>query len=301
MVLEVIQNPEKIRKRPVTALLVAFLLCSVSIFAAYNFSPQSSGILSVAFVTIAIMPLVHALFIKEEEEEVGKPGSAPSFLLRHFHLMKFYAWFFIGLVISYSFWFAVMPDELQPGCETGFNTLECRMPVKKLFFREQLAQFSAITGSHSASSGGVAWDECKNHETRNFEKCTLFIFNNNSLILGLSVLFSFIYGAGALMLIGWQASVVGVFIGKEITETSLLSGIALGIGYLPHGILEIPAYFIGAIAGGIISVAISRRKYGKHEFEIIAKDVLALMLIAYLLLLIGAAVESWLILQQPYV
>ncbi len=301
MVLEALENPETIKKSFILILISAFVVCSVSIFVAYNFSPESSGILSIAFITIAMMPFVHSLFVKEEEKELKKPGMAPAFLLRHSSLLKFYSWFFIGLVMSYSFWFVVLPEDISDECKTGFNTLDCRIPAKELVFRDQLKQFSAITGQVSKPQGGVAWDECKNPETRNFDDCTGFIFNNNSFVLGLAVLFSFAYGAGALMLIGWQASVVGVFIGKEILDNSVMYGVALAFGYLPHGIFEIPAYFMGAIAGGIISVAISRRKYRSHEFEIIAKDVLAIMLIAYILLFIGAAVESWLILQYAYV
>lgn len=301
MVLEMLENPALLRKSSLAMLAVSFIICSVSIFVSYSFSPDSSGMLSLAFITIAVMPLMHNLFSTEEAREVDNPGSSTSFLLRHSSLFKFHALFFIGLVISYSFWFVALPAEASKGCNGGFPSLECRVPVKKILFKEQLKQFSAVTGQVTGGNGkGVAWNECKNHATRSFESCAVFIFDNNSVVMGLAVLFSFIYGVGAIMLIGWQASVVGVFIGREVLERGALFGIALGIGYLPHGSFEIPAYFLAAIAGGMISTAISRGKYRTHEFEIIAKDVIVVMLIAYIALLIGAFIESWIILQASY-
>jgi uncharacterized membrane protein SpoIIM required for sporulation len=132
------------------------------------------------------------------------------------------------------------------------------------------------------------------------------IFGNNSFVLGLAVLFSFAYGAGAIFLIAWNASVIGVIIGTDMLALyssyaglgvlglvlAYLHGLVNAIGFLPHGIFELSAYFIGSIAGGIISVALTRKKYGAKDFELIAKDTLILLFLAYFLLFIGAMIEA---------
>lgn len=301
MVLEALESIESIKKNSITVLLVAVVLSAVSIVVAYNLFPDSTGVYALSLITIAMIPVLHTLFSKEEEDEVDRPGFAPGFIVRHFSLIKFYSWFFIGLVASYALWFVILPPEVPEICGTSSKDLICMVPPKSVLFKEQMKQFSAITGNATGTGKAVvAWNECKNPDTRNLDNCRDFIFSNNSFVMGLSVLLSFAYGAGAIELIGWNASVVGTFVGQEIARKDVVSGVALAIGYLPHGIFEIAAYFLGAIAGGIISTAISRRKYRTHEFEIIAKDVLAILILAYILLYIGAWIESSIILGQVY-
>ncbi|MCX8158249.1 MAG: stage II sporulation protein M [Candidatus Diapherotrites archaeon] len=298
MVLEALETIETIKNNSALTVLVAFVVSTFSIFTSYYMFSEHASVLSLLFITVAMMPLVHTLFSKEEEKEVEKPGFAPGFIIRHFTLIKFYSWFFIGLIISYSLFYVILPNEKPLNCKQTFS-LTCIMPPKQAIFKEQIKQFYAISGrATEVNETTIAYDECKNPETRSFEKCRDFIFSNNVYVMGLHVLFSFLYGAGAIELLGWNASVLATFIGKEISENDLSSGIALAIGYLPHGIFEITAYFIGAIAGGIISAAISRRKFRTYEFEIIAKDVLVLILLSYILLYIGAWIESMIIMAQ---
>jgi len=139
---------------------------------------------------------------------------------------------------------------------------------------------------------GIGYNECKNLQTRSIEACSFFIFNNNYFVLVLAILFSFLYGAGAIFLIGWNASVIGTVVGAEIVFDQLGSGIARLVGILPHGLFEIGGYFIGAIAGGIISIALTTKKYSEHGFEVILKDTIILVMIAFALLVIGSIIEA---------
>jgi uncharacterized membrane protein SpoIIM required for sporulation len=122
------------------------------------------------------------------------------------------------------------------------------------------------------------------------------IFFNNAMVLGWAIVFSLVYGAGAVFLIAWNASVIGLVLGKEILARDIFSASAKAIGLLPHGSLEIVAYFIGAIAGGIISAVVTKSRYKSHELETIVKDALFLVIIAYGVLLAAAIVEAALIL-----
>ncbi len=294
MVLEAIVSVEGVRKHPVSIFFFAVILSSVCLFAAYYLFPNSSSILSLAFITVGMMPIMHTLMVVEETMEVERPGWAPGFIARHFGLIKVYAWFFLGIIASYAIWYVILPPTASQLCIAAEEPkpLTCLIPAKDKVFSEQTLVFSAITGRVT-----LGWKECKNPETRSFEKCTAFIFNNNWGVMLMAVALSFLYGAGAIFLIGWNASIIGLFIGMEILDVHWIAGLLRAVSYLPHGIWEIVGYFIGAIAGGIISVAISKRKYRTHEFEIIAKDVLVLVVLATAILLIGALVEAWLILS----
>ncbi|MEM5855780.1 MAG: stage II sporulation protein M, partial [Candidatus Aenigmatarchaeota archaeon] len=81
-----------------------------------------------------------------------------------------------------------------------------------------------------------------------------------------------------------------------ITAKSLggFKGIPLAIlTFFPHGSLEILAYFIGGIAGGLVSTALTKRKTEKYSFIVI--DSLEMMLTAIVLLAIAGFIETLLI------
>jgi uncharacterized membrane protein SpoIIM required for sporulation len=57
-----------------------------------------------------------------------------------------------------------------------------------------------------------------------------------------------------------------------------------------HGVLEITAYFVGALAGGILSMALIKKDL---SYDIIMTDVLDLVLISVGFLLVGGIVEVY--------
>jgi uncharacterized membrane protein SpoIIM required for sporulation len=63
--------------------------------------------------------------------------------------------------------------------------------------------------------------------------------------------------------------------------------------YMIHGIPEIAAYFVGALAGGIISVAIIRRDLKGERMWRIFQDALILMLIAVAILIVAGLIEVY--------
>jgi uncharacterized membrane protein SpoIIM required for sporulation len=134
------------------------------------------------------------------------------------------------------------------------------------------------------------------------------ILVNNLKVLSFCISFSFLYGAGAIFILTWNASVISAAIGNLIRNN--LSGIAsktgfsyvasylhiFSLGFLRffiHGIPEILAYFIAAIAGGIISAAVIREKFGTKNFEKIILDSANLVLISIAILIIAAFIEVY--------
>jgi len=54
--------------------------------------------------------------------------------------------------------------------------------------------------------------------------------------------------------------------------------------------LEILAYFIGAIAGGLVSAAVTRRQ--SKQFWLVVRDSLILMVISVVILFIAGGIET---------
>lgn len=290
MVLEELLTKKKAQHRPVIIFFLAFLISSISIWLVYHVFPSSSSILPLAFLTIAFAPLLHRLFITEAVGEINAPGFAPSFITRHYPLVMFYIFLFLGLVASYAFWFSVLPAN-PASCPIFDTEGTCFFPTRDKVFEEQAQVFTAITGK-SITGRAIGFDECKNPATATLASCFELIFFNNFWVLNLSLILSFLYGAGAVFIVSWNASVIGTFVGTEILEKNPQAGFERFISYFPHGSFEVIGYFFGAIAGGIISAGLVLIHKRKHALEIILKDAITLLLIAYAFLVIGALIEA---------
>lgn len=125
-------------------------------------------------------------------------------------------------------------------------------------------------------------------------------------MLSFAILFAFIYGAGAIFILTWNATVIGAAIGNFMRSN--FSNFAASVGlvkvgsyfqvvsigllrYSIHGVPEIVAYFYGGLAGGIVSVAIIRHHYHSEKFSNILFDASELLIISIAFLLVAAFLE----------
>ncbi len=279
MVLESIGVPKKFSSNPVVFICFVFLVVSLSILAATYMDEKNSSILTLSLIVIAFVPMIHQRFIRAEREEIEDKDFVHNFFSRHKDLIGIYFMLFVGVIISYAFWYPVLPQKYHIVFSEQKNTLNMVADIKQ-----------TLTGNFSANQGPCGADAgCWRS----------FIFSHNLGVMLLFVVLSFLYGAGALYLVVWNASTLGVLIGQEITK-KISEGIHLGVwhgflsflGLIGHGLPEAGAYFLGAIAGGILSVAIVSPKYGRKDIKIIFFDILFVLIIAILLLWIGASIEA---------
>ncbi len=277
MVLEFLSDIKNAKKHPFTLFFAAFIVTSIAMIVAAKTFPGSSSVLTIAFVSFAFIPIMHNLFIETEEAEVSEKDVPFAFIATHFYVIHIYSWIFVGMIVAFSFWAVILPEQ---------SCSDCLLPSRGMVFEEQRKIYSGITGQV------IGEVECFNAGTRNFESCFELIFLNNFTVMMFAILFSLIWGAGAIFLLGWQASVIGLFIGLEITSNSFSSGVFRAVSFLPHGIPEILAYFIAAIAGGIISATISKQKFAPHELRIVAVDTVLLLALATITLVIAAFIET---------
>ena len=315
MVLESLFEGESVVKHPLSALLLGFVFSSVSMWIAFFSFPVSASILAISFITIAAVPMIHRVFLMEERKTL-KHARNSSFLSRNFEIVKIYTWFSIGIIIAYAAWFLILTEE--PSSFFFFLNKCILIPSQKAVFKEQTGALSTISAMAPAKENTTAKAaqiaESKNHEQdtglqNTTAKATQnpngvcghsywcwfdLIFSNNSSLMLLAVLLSFLFGAGALFLISWNASILGTLVGQNILARNHLAF----LGLMPHGIPEFAGFFMGAISGGMISVALSQKQYCPKEFEIIAKDSFIMLLLALFSLFVGAAVESFTLVGQ---
>ena len=277
MTLESLVRPSKAVKNPWTMFFVGFLYASVALFLATWIFRSHASMIMVFLTVIASVPFMYTT-IKMEEKADMTLKNENSILRQHARVIKFLLSLFLGYVVAYSLWFILLPS--------GW--------VQNLF-SSQLETINVINdkiSGNAVASGSIL----------------LQIFFNNFKVLLFCLFFSFFYGAGAIFILTWNASVIGAAVGTFVKEK--LAALALASGsvnlfhyfqffslgllrYIIHGIPEIAAYFIGGLAGGIISVAMINKDLEGNRFDMIIKDALYLTLIAILILVIAAFLEVY--------
>jgi hypothetical protein len=281
MVLEDLIHAKFAEQRPLLVLPLAFLYTSVALFVALWIFPSSAAIVAVFLMTIAAMPLFLSIVVFEKQKEESS-GSYFRDLLKFGKankekLLPFFTYLFLGMSLAIATWFVILPSSM-------LNNL----------FHVQLNTIKEI--NLSLSSGGAT-----------FSSFLPAILANNLKVLAFSVLFSFIYGAGAMFILAWNASVIGVAIGDAIRSSlaaasriagggigfvNYSSAISVGLfRYLLHGVPEILAYFIGALAGGMLSIAVVHQEFDTDKFRKTSRDVVCLVGLAAVLLTVAALVE----------
>ncbi len=273
MVLESVIRSQFALKHPFSMFFYGIVISVISAGIALSTFPNAASVLAVALVTIGTMPILYNTFSREERHETNHPGNPATFFGRHFHLISLYSFFFLGLILANAFLYTELPQDLRG----------------QLFF-EQETTYGQIEDLRGETTREEFPNACQ--DNRFWGLAINCIFTNNAIVLGWTLLLSVLYGAGALFLIAWNASVIGLVIGQEILSSNHMIALGKFGCLLPHGIPEIGAYFIGAIAGGMISISVAQKLYKHPQFGIILQDVLVMVILAYLLLFAGSIIES---------
>ena len=139
------------------------------------------------------------------------------------------------------------------------------------------------------SGGQVATGPVSSSSTPEF----FSVLENNLLVMVFTLVFSLLFGAGAIFILAWNASVIAASIGI-FTKYSWVE-IPLGLArYMIHGFPEIAAYFVAALAGGIFGIGVARHGIKSKMFLKIAIHTLILIFISILLLVIAGLMEIYL-------
>lgn len=274
MVLESFTSPRTAEKRPWNLMFYGFLYSSVAILLSLWVFAQHASIIMVFFTVLACAPLLYLTIRREEKKDITIKSEL-ELLNQHRLAIQYLLFLFLGITFSFAFWYTVLPQSL----------------VNNLFS----IQIQTILNINNRVSGNF------------IESVSLFsdILFNNFKVLAFCIIFSFLYGLGAIFILTWNASVIGAAMGNFIKANfAAMGGVLFGANYWKsvslgmfryfiHGLPEIAAYFLAGLAGGIISVAIIRRDIESKRFEKIMFDASQLILIALIFLVIAAFTEVY--------
>ncbi len=268
MVLEILVNPTKVRGRPWEMFFIGIVYSLVGVLLGYWVFKSHVSLVMVAFTAIAAIPFVHSAIKAEEGREVDRKNA--SVLIKYFGVLTMFTFLFLGFVVTFVSLFVLLPEQ-------------------------------TVTQIFSTQVGAIG--EVRSNVTGNFFSTVstlAVILANNLKVLFFCLLFSVVYGAGAIFILSWNASVMGAAIGDAIRGKLLgNAGTALQIvsaslaGYFVHGIPEIIAYFAGGLAGGVLSVALVQEKFQSEGLKKAWKDCLNLTAFAALLLFFAGLIEVY--------
>ena len=276
MVLESIIGPMKAEQKPWQLIIVGFFYTTIALFLSLWVFEEHASLVMIFLAAMAAVPLLYRTIAYEEKKHITI-FTESRLLFEHSKALMFLMCLFLGSVIAFSAWYVVLPQEMT-------HTLYS-------------AQSQTIISLNQKVTGNAAQ---LNILTK--------IFLNNIKVMIFCIIFSFLYGSGAIFILMWNASVIGVALGNffrvKLAEaaasvgysaiSSYLSVVGLSIlRYAVHGVPEILAYIIAGLAGGIISVAVIRHDFGTKNFERIILDASDLILIAVFILIIAAGLEVY--------
>ncbi len=277
--LESLINPKRVEKGPWKMFFIGLLYASLSLLLVHWFFSndtnlsKASGMLVVLFCIMFSFPFMYFI-IKKEERDDEKAEGVFSVWQAHKDAIYAFMWLFLGFVVAFSFWNIVLQDsnllnfQIQTYCQ-----INSPGEIDTCVARYSSGNFE-ITG---ASTNGLRF---------------LSIIENNIYVMIFTLAFSLIFGAGALFILVWNASVISAAIG--IFTKYRISEIPLGIArYIIHGFPEITAYFVTALAGGIFGVGIVRHGIKDRKFLKIVENVIILIFIALIILIIAAILEVY--------
>ena len=274
-------NPKDVTKGPWKMFFVGMVYASLSLllvnwfFASDPVLSKFSGMIVVTFCVMFSLPFMYYL-IKQEEEEDEEIEGVWSVWKAHSDSLYAFMWLFLGFIVAFSFWYMVL------GNVNLFNA-----QIETYCLINSPGDIDGCVSKYSMDSPiratGAATREMR----------FLSILENNVYVMIFTLIFSLIFGAGAIFVLAWNASVIAGAIG--IFTNYKISQIPLGVfRYMIHGFPEIAAYFITALAGGIFGIGVIKNGIKSQKFLRIVENTTILLFISILILLIAAIMEVYL-------
>jgi len=288
MVLESLISPKRAEQKPWNLFFLGLIYASIGTFLGLWIFKNQASLVLVFLTVMASVPLIYKT-IRREEKKDNSDLKETQLLKRHAKPLMAFLFLFFGFVVAFSLWYLILPDKLV---QSTFNSqIET---IRNINSKVLGTAIDASIGIDSSAAGSSS--------------IFLQIFSNNIRVLLFCIFFSFFYGAGAIFILTWNASVIGTAIGNYVrigiasiaSESGFVKvgsyfGIySLGLlRYAIHGIPEILAYFLAGLAGGIISVAVIRHDFGSNSFKRILTDSVNLIIASIIVVFIAALLEVY--------
>ncbi len=271
MVLEHIFPEDWLEHKGRYAFILGVAYSTIGIIIASILFPGDPALVAVAFTSLLLLPELYKIFsIEERQEAIEQKVSFEALWRDDIDVARIYLFLFLGILLVYS-----IGTILLPGLQA--NTL----------FREQL---EIRFGQGFAGSA-----------TALFSANTFFsLLSNNFMVLMACFFLALLTGDGAIFLISWNASVWGTIFGLTAKNAGLFAGhwpfLILGaimVIVFCHMIIEALSYFLGAISGSVISKDVILEQFASERFWEVFSFNFYLFLGGLFFLLLGAAVETF--------
>ena len=278
--LESLINPKKVEKGAWKMLFIGLLYGSLSLLLVHWFFArdvvlsQYSGMIVVTFCVMFSLPFMYFIIKKEEEEDEMVEGFLEVWRA---HKDAIYAlmWLFLGFIIAFAFWNVVLQNPFL------FNA-----QIETYCMINSPGNIEYCVSEYALSEPGISAGATK-------QLRFLSIIENNIYVMIFTLIFSLIFGAGAIFILAWNASVIASAIGI-FTQYRVIE-IPLGIArYMIHGFPEIAAYFITALAGGMFGLGVIKHGIRSKRFIKVLENVSLLLFLSIVILIVAAAIEVYL-------
>ncbi|MBU0894322.1 MAG: stage II sporulation protein M [Nanoarchaeota archaeon] len=278
--LESLINPKRAEKGPWKMFFIGLVYASLSLllvhwfFAGDPVLSKFSGIIVVTFAVMFSLPFMYYMIKQEEEEDEQVEGFFSVWKI-HSDALYGFMWLFLGFIIAFAFWHPILNNnELFNAQIKTYCMINSPGNIEDCFVRYSPTEKITSTGAAT-------------HGKRFFS-----IIENNVYVMIFTLVFSLLFGAGAIFVLAWNASVISAAIG--IFTKYQLTQIPLGIArYMIHGFPEIAAYFVTALAGGIFGVGILKNGIKSPQFLRVLENTIILLFVAIVLLLLAATIEVY--------
>ena len=276
--LEMLINPAKAERRPWEMFFIGVFYASLSVllvtwvFAQDNVLVKSSGVLVVLFTVLFSLPFIYYT-LRLEESRITKNRGSIQLLKDHRHAIYAFLWLFVGYTVAFAFWYSILP-----------TTDAFRTQIETYCMINRPANFNDCVAQYGLKDASAVLPFLTNKER------LFLIFTNNMYVLLFTLVFSLIFGAGVIFILAWNSTVIGAAIG--IVTDYKFSEVWFGfLKFMSHGIFEIASYFIIALAGGMVSVAVINHETGTDKFWDVLQDSLNLIIVAIVILFFSALLE----------
>ena len=276
-------SPRRAEAKPWNLFFLGMVYATLGVFLSLWVFEEQATIVMVLLTVIACVPLMYNTLRFEEKKDIELEGEK-RLLKEHSKALMAFMFLFLGIAVAFSLLYLILP------ADTVGN-----------LFSSQTHTISEINSKATTGHDVISGSSYS-------EGLLLRIFSNNVRVMLFCVFFSFFYGAGAIFILAWNASVIAAAIGNFV-RTHLSSYAAefgmvgfagyfqiYGLGlarYFTHGIPEVLSYFVGGLAGGLISVAVIRHDFSTKSFGKVLRDATDLVLIAVVLLAFAAIIEVY--------
>ena len=263
--LHVLFKAKRAERHPLEMLCIGFVYASLSVLLSLWIFPEYASLVMVFLTVMSCLYVVQNALILEEKKE-RLVGSERTLLKTHMRTLLFLMFLFMGFFLGFMVWAIVLPTDVAA---VSFSLQEA-----------SANRIQAITGNSVTSDSFMR------------------ILANNFKVLAFSLIFALFYGAGAVFILAWNASVMGFVIGQLAKNTFGFIGLTLLFGkYFLHGIPEMLSYFTAALAGGIVFVSVVRGDlYTGWKRTLL--DVTLVLAISLIFLVLAALLEVYV---SPYI